>query len=805
MKSRNNRKRPFVIIQSTLLAVMLTVCGFVPLFAATADAEVRTDKQVYAVDETIEVTATGTTDNEAYVGIYRKDVIPGTENSSSVAWKYVRDATDGKLTFQNISAGDYIVYLFSNGQSTSYVDETPIIVADTVLDTNQQEYTEGDNIEVTVTGSGNEKDYVGVYKKEEIPGTSGVSSVAWKYVKDASNGKLMFQNIPAGEYIVYLIRDDKKTFVFQNKSIQVKKKQQVTVDIDQTAFVAGDSIEVTVAGTDSQEACAAIFQKDAEPGKDQPIVQKLVKEATDGKLTFENLPVGEYIVYVFANSLFANKLAESDPITVSEKDIAAPLSAVYEPAKSFKGSAEGKLTVKAEKNAALDAYAAFWGNADGKLGDYSSFSIPSAGESTTYTIAANTLIPQNADRLLVYSVKKQQHSKNFVTAMLPKNSGSYDFGAPLYEFQVMSDIHLNPSIAIHNEHFASAVRQIKALSPNTKGIMMNGDIVDGYAPANVVEKEWQYMQQVVTEAGLDLSKIYCSIGNHDWNVKTDDQQHQNVGKARELFLKYTNPDSETVYFDEWIGGAHFIFLGSERLGNTVDAELSEDQLDWLSEKLKEDRDKGRPIFLFLHQGLPDTVSGTGTTDDVYADYGWHGVKQAAELAAIIKNYPEVILFSSHTHYIMESERNMKARSKDLPTIFNTAAIGYMSDGKNNVEGSQGYFVKVYKDRVVVSGRDFANEKWLASAQYLVQYGAGEVLPPNTTSEATNSETATQNTSEISSISTSPFPLTGPTGIATVIVALIAAFAGAGIYIANKLLKGGAVGNRSEPQRLDKKH
>ena len=154
---------------------------------------------------------------------------------------------------------------------------------------------------------------------------------------------------------------------------------------------------------------------------------------------------------------------------------------------------------------------------------------------------------------------------------------------------------------------------------------------------------------------------------------------------------------------------------------------------------------------------------------------------------------------------MESERNMKARSKDLPTIFNTAAIGYMSDGKNNVEGSQGYFVKVYKDRVVVSGRDFANEKWLASAQYLVQYGAGEVLPPNTTSEATNSETATQNTSEISSISTSPFPLTGPTGIATVIVALIAAFAGAGIYIANKLLKGGAVGNRSEPQRLDKKH
>ena len=46
-------------------------------------------------------------------------------------------------------------------------------------------------------------------------------------------------------------------------------------------------------------------------------------------------------------------------------------------------------------------------------------------------------------------------SETYATAMLPKGCNEYDFGKPLYEFQVLSDIHLNDNpatAAVHNEH-----------------------------------------------------------------------------------------------------------------------------------------------------------------------------------------------------------------------------------------------------------------------------------------------------------------------------------------------------------------
>ncbi|WP_027415854.1 hypothetical protein [Aneurinibacillus terranovensis] len=69
-----------------------------------------------------------------------------------------------------------------------------------------------------------------------------------------------------------------------------------------------------------------------------------------------------------------------------------------------------------------------------------------------------------------------------------------------------------------------------------------------------------------------------------------------------------------LFYDKWIKGYHFIFLGSEQYRqsnpyNYEDAYLSDEQLDWLRTKLKEG-DRKRPTFIFLHQPLPDTVSGS---------------------------------------------------------------------------------------------------------------------------------------------------------------------------------------------------
>ena len=70
---------------------------------------------------------------------------------------------------------------------------------------------------------------------------------------------------------------------------------------------------------------------------------------------------------------------------------------------------------------------------------------------------------------------------------------------------------------------------------------------------------------------------------------------------------------------------------------------------------------------------------------------------------------------------------MKHRDSELPTIFNTASGGYLWDDAaeisgRGIEGSQGYYFYGYKDKVIARGRDFVAGKWIASAQFVVEYG-----------------------------------------------------------------------------------
>ena len=74
---------------------------------------------------------------------------------------------------------------------------------------------------------------------------------------------------------------------------------------------------------------------------------------------------------------------------------------------------------------------------------------------------------------------------------------------------------------------------------------------------------------------------------------------------------------------------------------------------------------------------------------------------------------------------MDSEQNMYERTAELPTIFNTASVAYLWTSYDvtegvYLEGSQGYDVRVYSDRIEVWGRDFVNNKYIPSAVYVVK-------------------------------------------------------------------------------------
>lgn len=629
-----------------------------------------------------------------------------------------------------------------------------VLAEGTTLTTDKTQYTVGETILITATGSGS--DWVGVYRKGESPDpgvAGGAYSIRWYYVAKDGNAPGTAKNIfnaeyinrpeladlPAGEYTVYLCENDGYKILSQ-VDITIRPKDggttmEKTLTTDKSVYTEGEPILATATGdgydwvglylrTDILQTHTSIrwyyVARDGNRSGEAKDMRK-AENTNSNRAALFDVPAGEYTVYLCENDGY-NVLAKVD-ITVNEDPTlhtvpATPASVVYDRTGALPGLADGTLTVTAGEEETLpDGYTAYWADETGPLADYTAFApIPCTGAVTAYRMVANTLIPKEADRILVYAVRGRHVSEEAAAVMLPQGGNDYAFGTPFYELQVLSDIHINASQNhIHNQHFASALADIKKLSPGSIGIFVNGDIAD-----HGEVSEYVSFQQLIQDAGAGLPPVYAAIGNHDLYAGPYEQKLKN-------FLDHTEPGTDSVYYDLWIGEVHFIFLGSEEPG--PNATLSDAQLDWLREKLAENRDETRPTYIFLHQGLIDTVAGT------FAYQSWHGINQASQFADILKDYPEVILFTGHSHWEMDSFRTMKPRDGKLPTIFNTAASAYLWNDACmatdvGVEGSQGYYLYAYEDKIVLRGRDFVTGRWIASAQFLVdcKTGASDETP-----------------------------------------------------------------------------
>ena len=395
---------------------------------------------------------------------------------------------------------------------------------------------------------------------------------------------------------------------------------------------------------------------------------------------------------------------------IMENTICAPVEAVYVRSTDKVGYADGSLTIRCGETLP-EGYTAYWANAEGILPDYTAFApILCSGTETVAELVPNTLIPVGADRILVYAVSGEDVSEAAACAMLPEGAGDYDLGEVLYEMQVQSDIHITlDQNHPHNKHFAMVLDEIKRLSPNSLGLFINGDTADNADP-----QQYENCQELIRNAGEGAPKVYFAMGNHDLGFDETDYDVRLTN-----FLKGTrNTWSDKAYFDLWIGGVHFIFLGGEK--RSGHAWLSETQLQWLDEKLAENRNVHQAKYVFLHQGMIDTVAGC------FAYQKWHGVTQTEELAAVLRKYPEAILFSGHSHWVLNSPHTMHLHDDNYCTIFNTSSGGYTWDDECNetnkgLTGCEGYYFYGYKDKVVARGRDFLAGKWIASAQFVVAY------------------------------------------------------------------------------------
>lgn len=138
-------------------------------------------------------------------------------------------------------------------------------------------------------------------------------------------------------------------------------------------------------------------------------------------------------------------------------------------------------------------------------------------------------------------------------------------------------------------------------------------------------------------------------------------------------------------------------------------------MKWLEDLLiKASKTKG-PICVFLHQPIYNTVSGS------LPGQNWDGVEDDEALLNLLNKYPNVLVFTGHTHWKFDSERPILDGKGQGASFFNSSAISYLwTDEDKHFDGSQGYFVEVYEKFILIRGYDFDLEQWNSNAQFMIK-------------------------------------------------------------------------------------
>lgn len=257
-------------------------------------------------------------------------------------------------------------------------------------------------------------------------------------------------------------------------------------------------------------------------------------------------------------------------------------------------------------------------------------------------------------------------------------------------FAVISDIHVKAHNSKEDEKLDLALSRLKEYQQNLDALIITGDITNSGR-----EKEYKKFNKIYNKYSEFLGEKIFLMGNHDcWGGVSI--------KAAQKRFKYNL--NEDINSHKVIKGYHFISISTE--GKRLSGLFSKKLLAWLKNELEIARndDSKKPIFLGVHQHIENTVYGSET---------W-GNK---DLYEVLKDFPQVINFSGHSHYPLNDERSI--HQKDFTSI-GAGSTSYMELERGKVNGtiqpkagkvSQGLIVKVSEDNVVkISTIDFTKNQ-----------------------------------------------------------------------------------------------
>lgn len=474
------------------------------------------------------------------------------------------------------------------------------------------------------------------------------------------------------------------------------------IELDKMNYNSDDEIKIQISDTTNNDYLA-LFDFDGEPGISTPYTK--VKTNHQKEIIFSlkelNLVGGDYAICLYQNKTFRLLDRQSFQIDDDENDymIKTALPEIVKNGK--KTTFKVKIVPSVEKEL---TYSGYWCKDGQRLKDYKAlFRIKKGNVLDGFEVVfnENIFMPFEANELEI-CVTEGKSTSYFIKMSdeLKITSSKYR-----YNFQVLTDIHANPDARYGHwsSHFYHALLDIKCLAGNTTGVFTVGDNTDMGSSAHY-DHLFATIKEVFAE---DSPNFYYTVGNHDYMYSSD-----SVGgfeRAMEVFKRMTG--MENSYYAIDLNDTKYIFLSSDE--KTVSGAINAKQLDWFKAQLLT-VDKNKFAFVFLHQPLINTTAGT------LPGQNWYGMENVAEeMQNLLKDYPNVLLFTGHTHYALECQKATNFGHGVNANYIHNGSVAYLwTDTYEETVGGQCNFIEVYDDYLLIKGRDLFENKWVSSAQFV---------------------------------------------------------------------------------------
>ena len=333
---------------------------------------------------------------------------------------------------------------------------------------------------------------------------------------------------------------------------------------------------------------------------------------------------------------------------------------------------------------------------------------------------SENVAPYDATRIGVYRKRTGEKVGSFLlqNLRLPK------LREKLYSFGALSDIHLQYSTA--QEDFRKALTYLNE-TEDVAFTCICGDLTDDGEDSDFET----YVEYVNTYS--PNTPVYECTGNHDAydNLIPFDKMRPYTG--HDLYYTFTQGDDLFIMF----GTQYYDTTGA------VLKPFSQESLQWLYEKLEANRNKR--VFLFQHY-LRFDGSGKPYPKNPTGDVLGHST-EGAVFMSLMEHYTNVIWFHGHSHTKFDCQEDCSYANYDRMHGCHSVHIPSLAvtrDYENDVyvakyADSEGYVVDVYKNHIVLRGRDFVLEKFLPIATYCIDTTLTEI-PAGTYADSTGTIT-----------------------------------------------------------------